>query len=49
VVRLVPDPVILKDIALPGASGIFGEPALVGDRVFVADTGGKVFMMDADP
>jgi outer membrane protein assembly factor BamB len=49
VVRLVPDPVILKDIALPGASGIFGEPALVGDRVFIADTGGKVFMLDADP
>jgi outer membrane protein assembly factor BamB len=48
VIRLVPDPTILKDIALPGANGIFGEPALVGDHVFIADTGGKVFMLDAD-
>lgn len=49
VTRLVPDPVILNDIALPGAAGIFGEPALVGDRIYIADTGGKLFMLDADP
>jgi hypothetical protein len=34
---------------LPGASAIFGEPALVGNRVFIADTSGKVFMLEADP
>ena len=45
VTRLVPDP-FLKDIALPGAAAIFGEPALVRDRVFVADTGGKLFMLE---
>jgi len=48
VVRLVPDPTVLKDIALPGATGIFGEPVLVGDRVIVADVGGKVFMLDTN-
>jgi len=46
VIRLVPDPTVLKDIALPGASGIFGEPVLVGDRVLVADVGGNVYMLD---
>lgn len=48
VIRLVPDPTVLKDIALPGATGIFGEPVLVGDRVMVADVGGKVFMLEAN-
>jgi hypothetical protein len=45
VVRLVPDPAVLNDIALPGATAIFGEPILVGDHVIVADQGGKVFML----
>ncbi|HKB99004.1 MAG TPA: PQQ-binding-like beta-propeller repeat protein [Terriglobales bacterium] len=49
VVRLVPDPAVLKDIDLPGSGGFFGEPALVGDRVFIAGVGGKVFMLDVDP
>ncbi len=48
VIRLVPDPTVLNDIALPGATGIFGEPALVGDRVMVADVGGKVFMLETN-
>jgi outer membrane protein assembly factor BamB len=48
VVRLVPDPAVLKDIALPGATAIFGEPVLVGDHVIVADQGGKVFMLDTN-
>jgi outer membrane protein assembly factor BamB len=48
VIRLVPDPTVLADIALPGATGIFGEPALVGDRVMVADVGGKVFMLETN-
>jgi hypothetical protein len=34
---------------LPGAGSIFGEPALAGNRVFVAGDGGKVFMLEADP
>ena len=46
VIRLVPDPAVLKDIALPGASAIFGEPVLVGDHVLIADQSGKVFMLD---
>jgi outer membrane protein assembly factor BamB len=48
VVRLVPDPTVLIDIALPGASGIFGEPVLVGDHVILADVAGKVFMLDTN-
>lgn len=48
VIRLVPDPTVLKDIALPGATAIFGEPVLVGDHVIVADQGGKVFMLDTN-
>jgi hypothetical protein len=48
VIRLVPDPTVLKDIALPGASAIFGEPVLVGRHVIVADQGGKVFLLDAN-
>ena len=46
VIRLVPDPTILKDLALPGASGIFGEAVLVGNHVLVADVAGKVFMLE---
>src|SRR5712692_5177977 len=49
VVRLVPDPAQLADITLPGAGSIFGEPALAGDRVYIAGDGGKVFMLQADP
>ena len=49
VIRLVPDPAVLADITLPGAGSIFGEPALAGNRVFVAGDGGKVFMLEADP
>jgi outer membrane protein assembly factor BamB len=47
VIRLVPDPTILKDIALPGATAIFGEPVLVGDHVIIADQAGKLFLLDA--
>jgi len=49
VIRLVPDPAVLADITLPSAGSIFGEPALAGNRVFVAGDGGKVFMLEADP
>jgi outer membrane protein assembly factor BamB len=48
VIRLVPDPAVLNDIALPGATAIFGEPILVGDHVIVADQGGKVFMLETN-
>ena len=48
VIRLVPDPAVLNDIALPGATAIFGEPILVGNRVIVADQGGKVFMLETN-
>jgi outer membrane protein assembly factor BamB len=45
--RLVPDPWI-KDVALPAGSsdGIFGEPALAEDRVFVATVAGNVYMLE---
>jgi len=49
VIRLVPDPAQLADVTLPGAGSIFGEPALAGDRVYIAGDGGKVFMLQADP
>ena len=44
--RLVPDP-LAKDIAIAGAGSIFGEPVLAGDRVFLADTTGHVYMLEA--
>lgn len=44
--RLVPDPWI-KDLALPGGvnDGIFGEPAIVDGRIYVATWGGNVYML----
>lgn len=41
---LVPKPMILADVDL-GAGGIFTEPVLAGGRVFVATSGGRVFML----
>jgi len=41
---LVPRPMVLANIDL-GAGGIFTEPVLAGGRVFVATSGGSVFML----
>jgi hypothetical protein len=42
---LVPKPLILADIAL-GGGDILTEPVLAGGRVFVATSGGRVFMLE---
>jgi outer membrane protein assembly factor BamB len=49
IVRLVPDPAVLADVTLPGAGSIFGEPSLTRNRVFIAGSGGKLFMLEVDP
>jgi outer membrane protein assembly factor BamB len=45
---LVPVPTVLRNLAL-GAGRIRGEPALAGNRVFVATEGGVVFMLEPRP
>lgn len=45
---LVPVPTVLRDVPL-GAGPILTEPALAGGRVFVATTGGVVFMLEPVP
>lgn len=45
---LVPIPTVLRDLPL-GAGRIRGEPALAGNRVFVATEGGVVFMLEPRP
>ncbi len=42
---IVPRPKILADLTLPGGGGILNEPILAGGRIFVATTGGNVFMV----
>ena len=45
---LVPIPTVLRNLAL-GAGRIRGEPALAGNRVFVATEGGVDFMLEPRP
>jgi outer membrane protein assembly factor BamB len=45
---LVPVPTVLRNIPL-GVGGIRGEPALAGNRVFVATEGGVVLMLQPRP
>ena len=45
---LVPVPTVLRDISL-GSGRIRGEPALAGNRVFVATEGGVLFMLEPRP
>ena len=43
---LVARPKILADLVFPGRGGILNEPVLAGGRIFVATTGGSVFMVE---
>lgn len=45
---LVPIPTVLRDISL-GAGRIRGEPALAGNRLFVATENGVLFMLEPRP
>ena len=45
---LVPIPTVLRNLSL-GAGRVRGEPALAGNRVFVATEGGVVFMLEPRP
>jgi len=44
---LVPKPMVLANVDL-GAGGILTEPVLAAGRVFVATSGGTVFMLEPD-
>jgi outer membrane protein assembly factor BamB len=46
--KLVPIPTVLRDIGL-AAGRIRGEPALAGNRLFVATEGGVLFMLEPRP
>jgi outer membrane protein assembly factor BamB len=43
---LVPKPKVLANVELPGGGGILNEPVLAGGRIYVATTGGHVFMVE---
>ena len=46
--RLVPAPAILLNLPVHASNPILTEPVLAGNRVFVATTGGRVFMLEPE-